>query len=80
MLGLLKWRSMQGKLKDILVTVMKVSGEEIVKVGKRIVLQLLQLPLRLFSSYNKRYLACENERSVIMKSVDFVSRSLLLFV
>ena len=24
---------MQGKLKDILVTVMKVSGEEIVKVG-----------------------------------------------
>ena len=33
LLGLLKWRSMQGKLKDILVTVMRVSGEEIVKVG-----------------------------------------------
>ena len=32
LLGLLKWNSMVGKLKDILVTVMKVSGEEIVKV------------------------------------------------
>lgn len=31
LLGLLKWNSMVGKLKDILVTVMKVSGEEIVK-------------------------------------------------
>ncbi|XP_031549558.1 dedicator of cytokinesis protein 1-like [Actinia tenebrosa] len=31
LLGLLKWRVMPGKLKDILVTVMKVSGEEIVK-------------------------------------------------
>lgn len=33
LLGLLKWNSMVGKLKDILVTVMKVSGEEIVKVS-----------------------------------------------
>lgn len=32
LLGLLKWNSMVGKLKTILVTVMKVSGEEIVKV------------------------------------------------
>lgn len=32
LLGLLKWNSMVGKLKDILITVMKVSGEEIVKV------------------------------------------------
>nr|XP_058959333.1 dedicator of cytokinesis protein 1-like [Pocillopora verrucosa] len=31
LLGLLKWNSMVGKLKDILITVMKVSGEEIVK-------------------------------------------------
>ncbi|KAK3743713.1 hypothetical protein QZH41_012379, partial [Actinostola sp. cb2023] len=31
LLGLLKWKQMAGKLKDILVTVMKVSGEEIVK-------------------------------------------------
>lgn len=31
LLGLLKWNSMVGKLKTILVTVMKVSGEEIVK-------------------------------------------------
>ena len=32
LLGLLKWNSMVGRLKEILVTVMKVSGEEIVKV------------------------------------------------
>jgi len=32
LLGLLKWKQMAGKLKDILVTIMKVSGEEIVKV------------------------------------------------
>ncbi|XP_048584524.1 dedicator of cytokinesis protein 1 isoform X2 [Nematostella vectensis] len=31
LLGLLKWRQMPGKLKDVLVTLMKVSGEEIVK-------------------------------------------------
>ena len=32
LLGLLKWNSMVGKLKHVLVDVIKVSGEEIVKV------------------------------------------------
>ena len=32
LLGLLKWNSMVGKLKHVLVDVVRVSGEEIVKV------------------------------------------------